>query len=100
MTMIFLLSPFQRRISREGLLNEPEVTEVDLEESMHQLSRGSGDGGSTDPLLQIPTPLSAVLTLKRHSGHQANTKGQTETSSLQRNGSLTPLLKRKRESIV
>ena len=63
MTMIFLLSPFQRRISREGLLNEAEVTEIDLDESMHQLSRG-GDG-STDPLLQIPSQLSAVLTLKR-----------------------------------
>ena len=79
--------------------DEPEVTEIDLEDSMHQLSR-SGDGGSTDPLLQIPTPLSAVLTLKRHSGHQANAKGQVETSYLKHNGSLTPLLKRKRESIV
>ena len=79
MTMIFLLSPFQRRISREGLLNEAEVTEIDLDDSMHQLSRG-GDG-STDPLLQIPSQLSAVLTLKR--GQPAN--GSVHSVSLPKN---------------
>ena len=95
-------SIFQRRISREGLLNEPEVTEIDpagLEDgSMHQLSRsGAGTGeGSTDPLLQIPTQLSAVLTLKR----QANAKQTDSSTGNGRSGSLTPLLKRKRESIV
>ena len=96
-------SIFQRRISREGLLNEPEVTEIDpgLDDSIHQLSRsGAGTGeGSTDPLLQIPTQLSAVLTLKRQTGNAKQTADSSLTGN-GRSGSLTPLLKRKRESIV
>jgi len=89
-----------RRISREGLLNEPEVTEIDLDDSMHQLSRAGGGlegSGSTDPLLQIPTQLSAVLTLKRHTQAGQHAKPTDSSSS---NNLLTPLLKRKRESIV
>ena len=88
----------QRRISREGVLNEAasmgsEVTAIDLDESMHQLSRGSGNDGSSDPLLQIPTQLSAVLTMKRGSPqHRRSQSKQINTTS--------PLLKRKRESIV
>ena len=70
-----------------------EVTAIDLDESMHQLSRGSGNDGSSDPLLQIPTQLSAVLTMKRGSPqHRRSQSKQINTTS--------PLLKRKRESIV
>ena len=102
---------FQRRISREGLLNEASdggaSAEINLDDSMHQLSRG-GDG-STDPLLQIPTQLSAMLTLKRQ--NNGSKSKQTAVSSSTPAGSTadvrsavgatTPLLmKRKRESIV
>ena len=96
--LYFFLFIFQRRISREGVLNEAggsmgsEVTAIDLDESMHQLSRGTGNDGSSDPLLQIPTQLSAVLTMKRGSPkHRRSQSKQINT---------TPLLKRKRESIV
>ena len=96
--IVFFLFIFQRRISREGVLNEAggsmgsEVTAIDLDESMHQLSRGTGNDGSSDPLLQIPTQLSAVLTMKRGSPqHRRSQSKQINT---------TPLLKRKRESIV
>ena len=68
--------------------------------------------GSTDPLLQIPTELSAVLTLKRN-GQQITTTSSTfrpqgaagsgagAADADKKPGSKTPLLlKRKRESIV
>lgn len=71
---------------------------------MHQLSRGDG---STDPLLQIPTQLSAVLTLKRgNNGGKTTTNSAVASSTAERSnggsrsGLSTPLLKRKRESIV
>ena len=63
---------------------------MDVEESMHQLSRGND--GSSDPLLQIPTQLSAVLTLKRGSPQTRRSPSNPLNT--------TPLLKRKRESIV
>lgn len=97
--IVFFLFIFQRRISREGVLNEAggsmgsEVTAIDLDESMHQLSRGTGNDGSSDPLLQIPTQLSAVLTMKR-GGSPKHRRSQSKQINT------TPLLKRKRESIV
>ena len=98
MTKIKVFSfPFQRRTSREGLLNEMEGA----------FGEG-GASGSTDPLLQIPSQLSAVLTLKRGGGSSsspsnAQSKKAKSGSTLicQSNDSnRTPLLKRKRESIV
>ena len=75
-------------------MGSAEVTAIDLEESMHQLSRGCGNDGSSDPLLQIPTQLSAVLTMKR--GSPTSRRSQSKSSQI----NTTPLLKRKRESIV
>ena len=65
---------------------------------------GTFESGSTDPLLQIPSQLSAVLTLKR--GGSSSGGGGTRESPRSRNlastdnSNRTPLLKRKRESIV
>ena len=64
---------------------------------------GTFESGSTDPLLQIPSQLSAVLTLKR--GGSGGTRESPRSRNLQVNASKdnsnrTPLLKRKRESIV
>ena len=65
------------------------------------------NSGSTDPLLQIPSQLSAVLTLKRGNSGGGGTREsprsrnlQVKTSSATDNSNRTPLLKRKRESIV
>ena len=83
---------FQRRTSKEGLL----VNEMD--------GGTFENSGSTDPLLQIPSQLSAVLTLKRgNSGSGGSPRSrnlQVKTSSSTDNSNRTPLLKRKRESIV
>ena len=86
---------FQRRTSKEGLL----VNEMD--------GGTFENSGSTDPLLQIPSQLSAVLTLKRGNSGGGGTREsprsrnlQVKTSSATDNSNRTPLLKRKRESIV
>ena len=83
---------FQRRTSKEGLL----VNEMD--------GGTFENSGSTDPLLQIPSQLSAVLTLKRGNsgsgGRPRSRNLQVKTSSSTDNSNRTPLLKRKRESIV
>ena len=68
-----------------------------------------GSSGSTDPLLQIPSQLSAVLTLKRGGGPSSSASsnqskkaksGSTLISHQSNDSNRTPLLKRKRESIV
>ena len=88
---------FQRRTSREGLLN---TVETDFEEQQLQ-----GEG-SSDPLLQIPSELSAVLTLKRAipspltAGKTQLTGSPSTASRASSENNQTPLLKRKRESIV
>ena len=88
---------FQRRTSKEGVISPapPEVGDED---------EGSG---STDPLLQIPTELSAVLTLKRGgassargSTHSASSTFRPSTSGNSSDKNTPNLLKRKRESIV
>ena len=64
------------------------------------------NSGSTDPLLQIPSQLSAVLTLKRGNSGGGGTRESPRSRNLQvktsstDNSNRTPLLKRKRESIV
>ena len=98
---------FQRRTSKEGLIN-PDDPPKDVTEDQI----GSG---STDPLLQIPTEISAVLTLKRGGTSGPAMPGAAITTSStfrpaaagnaknspSSGGSRTPLLlKRKRESIV
>jgi hypothetical protein len=92
---------FQRRTSREGLLSEAAPsTASELQDSLQQLSEGT----SSDPLLQIPSELSAVLTLKRGvhlMGPRRSPKQNSNSSdSAGVGGNRTPLLKRKRESIV
>ena len=85
---------FQRRTSKEGLL----VNEMD--------GGTFENSGSTDPLLQIPSQLSAVLTLKRGNNGGGGTRESPRSRNLQvktsstDNSNRTPLLKRKRESIV
>ena len=85
---------FQRRTSKEGLL----VNEMD--------GGTFENSGSTDPLLQIPSQLSAVLTLKRGNSGGGGTRESPRSRNLQvktsstDNSNRTPLLKRKRESIV
>lgn len=74
------------------LNNEDEFSNEMMGEDTSMFSIG-GDG-SSDPLLQIPSQLSAVLTLRRGSpGHQL--KAASADAKIR-----TPLLKRKRESIV
>merc|ERR1719510_1138539 len=74
-----------RRTSKEGLL----VNEMD--------GGTFENSGSTDPLLQIPSQLSAVLTLKRgNSGSGGSPRSrnlQVKTSSSTDNSNRTPLLK-------
>ena len=85
---------FQRRTSKEGLLNEMDGT----------FEASGSNGGSTDPLLQIPSQLSAVLTLKRGSspGGRGSRTSQVKSTATpaSADSNRTPLLKRKRESIV
>ena len=73
-----------------------------------QGNRGDGSG-STDPLLEMPEELSAVLTLKRGVQIRGGTKRGAGSSASTVSGVVveqstrkltTPLLKRKRESIV
>ena len=127
----FLLFNFQRRTSREGLINAPSTigtddhcimyTEAPINEIGVTPSSTCAGAGSTDPLLQIPDGLSAVLSLKRgvqnrsaasscpgnnlggpskksiSSTANSNSQGEVLSSALLH----TPLsLKKKRESIV
>jgi len=66
--------------------------------------RGPESVGSSDPLLQIPSELSAVLTLKRNGQRRGDGMVRTATAaaaSTSPNALGTPsLLKKKRESIV
>ena len=102
---------FQRRTSREGILGEEDDgadfsgsefisgTTSRNRTSRYTLAPCTAGDGSSDPLLQIPDELSAVLTLKRGVHIKS---GKQSVSGSGSEGKRTPLLqlKRKRESIV
>ena len=74
---------FQRRTSREGLISGASIGNTVGGNSQTSINNAMGPPGScpgsesTDPLLQIPNELSAVLTLKRG----AQLRGSSITSS-------------------
>ena len=61
---------------------------------------GTFESGSTDPLLEIPSQL--LMTLKRGGSSGGGTRESPRSRNLAStdNSNRTPLLKRKRESIV
>lgn len=104
-------STLPRRLSREGLLCDIHPGPQSSIGSQYGFPNGEG---STDPLLQIPQELSAVLTLKRgmhvhdsngRHGRDGNKigslpRGMKSSQEITLEPKRTPLLKRKRESIV
>ena len=99
-------SSFQRRISREGLLDSGNSrNNGGLESFLRGGGGGGNSNGSSDPLLEIPEELSAVLTLKRGVQIRSGSKRGSSSSNAAvveqaTRKATTPLLKRKRESIV
>jgi hypothetical protein len=118
----------QRRVSRDGLAVDrtgavPSVVglhhhlhhtvnprhrsrQLQQQQQQHDDHRPPESVGSSDPLLQIPSELSAVLTLKRGGangkggGRHVVSAGRNTVSADNGQCQRTPLLKKKRESIV
>ena len=87
--IMFLLSLLQRNLNRDKGHFDPGKG-----------AEPGGGVGSTDPLLQIPDELSAVLTLKRGVNLRSGLARSAGSAPPDKGKSRTPLLKRKRESIV